>query len=1422
MKKGIFKTIKAFALGAAALALASCGNLFDDSDSSGNVLASGEKTAVTFNFAAPSRTALPSVTLSSYTYTITATDSNSKTTTLATKQSLTNDTLTASIDAGTYTFTATAYSGDTAVLTGTSSETTISSSNTSVSITLKALAGGSGTVAVTLKIAESLGVGSVKAGLHDSVVSTSSTTDSELPLDITTNSGYTTVTYSNTSVASGTSKFVIFFIYDSSNKLIMPYAESVYVVSGLTSSSEYTINGETFVATVTLQKNGNDWADSGAAVTLVNASNSTDTITLTAASGTATYTGNATAGSTYTVYVNGKATEKTISETSASATVNIVALSLFPENGETAAYADTYLEIEFDSAPTINRASEGTVKIFTSGGTLVDTINPAAETLYGYGSGGNSGRGSINAQYQLIQVVDTNKVRIIPHHNTSTGLTLLSNSTSYYVLVDDGLISGKTGGEDFEGITDSSTWTFTTGAAPAASNNTLTVGTDKEFVTVQGALSYLMANSSTGDWEIKIDSGTYYERLFYSGKANIVLSGQGSATYGSDVVIQWANQDGGKGTTLWNYGSRGRNVFYFAGGDLVIENLSIVNTATRKTNSYGEYDSTSGSDLASNNNQAETLMFDSKGTVAAYNCTFTSKQDTLYLSPSGGKAWFYGCKISGDVDFIWGLSDVALFEKCDIVSLYDSDKSSNHVSYVVASHLATSSAPYGKGFVVYNSTITNQDGETTYLARSPWGTDGNVAQVAIVNTAVTGGLGADSTYWSGNHVGGTDESILGWKSYGITVDGTALTDSTYGMTESMYTAEFAGRRNIINRVYNGSAFEKDSTSNWDVDTLISERGWNVDEDSSKETLSGESETTSVTYDFSTTEPTTISDLTCSNIGWNNSAYASGNSGASIKFAVTDACKVTVYYCYKASGTITAGSQSSTSFSTSSNSTSTIENTEYEVTSAGTVTIAYTGTTYLTKIVVTYTSSSSSSDDDDDDTTNCISLSDTPTGYAGYGYTTSPYYTGSNTITINASDTSAASTLQTYAKKGNYVIYINGMIDMTYSSTYGGSMLPTSWDNDNAALGKFIEAQYSSSTMSSVKSAYTSWSAWRQAYAAACTTSTNYDSKTAASASTIDRYQYQLVTAWKKQIQIVVASNTTIIGLTSESGIKGGTISISGVSNVVLRNLHLQDAFDPFPHHEKNDGWNAEYDCITVQGENSYIWIDHCTFEDTISVGWTNFAGVKTGDSTASVIAYPCNSSGKATTDGYEMWQTYDGLCDIKGKSTNITVSYCVFRNHDKTMLIGSSDSEKLNSVAITADDRTITLHHNYFYGCVQRLPMARLSYIHNYNNYYGVNSSNGYDQKAAVNARYGVYINSEYNYFDSGMKYSYNSSDSTANLYYANDYTASGVKTSLSDLTSSTSAPVFTVPYSYTPDAASTLPSDLETNAGAGVWTVKQ
>jgi pectate lyase len=59
-----------------------------------------------------------------------------------------------------------------------------------------------------------------------------------------------------------------------------------------------------------------------------------------------------------------------------------------------------------------------------------------------------------------------------------------------------------------------------------------------------------------------------------------------------------------------------------------------------------------------------------------------------------------------------------------------------------------------------------------------------------------------------------------------------------------------------------------------------------------------------------------------------------------------------------------------------------------------------------------------------------------------------------------------------------------------------------------------------------------------------------------------------------------------------------------------------------------------------------VWVDHCTFESR----------------------YP------PTTRIFErIFETNDGLLDITLASDLVTVSWCRFARHDKTMLIGGSD-----------------------------------------------------------------------------------------------------------------------------------------------------
>lgn len=405
----------------------------------------------------------------------------------------------------------------------------------------------------------------------------------------------------------------------------------------------------------------------------------------------------------------------------------------------------------------------------------------------------------------------------------------------------------------------------------------------------------------------------------------------------------------------------------------------------------------------------------------------------------------------------------------------------------------------------------------------------------------------------------------------------------------------------------------------------------------------------------------------------------------------------------------------------------------------------------------------------------IRASDIPSGYASTGVSTSGFggY-GGTVVTVSSKEK-----LVEYAKKsGKYVIYIDGMIDMS------GGMLPDEGGGSTTALDEFVKNN----------SEFETYEAFKTAYAGACSAETD-DSSSSSPESTYGSVLWTLNKEYKKVIQLNLTSDKTLIGLGTGSGIKGGTVSIADASNIALRNLTIQDAYDPFPHHESRDGFNAQHDAIGIQGTCSNIWIDHCTLKDTLYAG------------TVSI------SAGKS-----EKWQTYDGLCDMKGDVKNITVSNCKFMEHDKTMLVGSSDTDGSN------ETRTLTLSGNYFYNCGQRLPMARNVKAHIYNNYYDnyydAESSPHYKQQYAVGCRAGSLIIAENNYFGSGIYYSFKDSDDSAGTLYSSGNTDNSQQ-KCNTTTISSSKP-FEIPYTYTVVSASEAKTVAEKFAGAGTCSVIQ
>ncbi len=451
------------------------------------------------------------------------------------------------------------------------------------------------------------------------------------------------------------------------------------------------------------------------------------------------------------------------------------------------------------------------------------------------------------------------------------------------------------------------------------------------YNTIKDAFAAIPTSGDTSTYTIRLQKGTYKEvGLSYNGSATIRIIGNTDAKYGSDVIIE------GRGSNMT--AMRARELMEIQGtGNIILENLSLVSDYSRSEGGA----------------QAEVLGTDTKGNTVAYNCSFKSHQDTVRTA---GKAWFYGCYVEGDTDFIWmeAAGSVALYENCEIVSVYD-QYANTHVSYVAAPRM-TISSKVGKGLVFFNSTVRESDeakanNQQTYLARTPW-TSGYYNQVAYINTNCSD---IEANPWSGNMIP-TDyaQTIIGWKIDGATAESLGLSNKDYILGTDVTNSEYNGRRSILNRIYNTGKqkYEKDATNYWDIDALIVELGYAVDEDNSKAVLDGEVETTPVVYTF---DGTTDYSSICSGFAQeNNKPHYVGQNGSTITIPVTGKCYVEVYGYYAGTVETKADTQGSAIMFFNNGSTNTQIEQDYIVydATAKEVVITAKATTYITKVVVT--------------------------------------------------------------------------------------------------------------------------------------------------------------------------------------------------------------------------------------------------------------------------------------------------------------------------------------------------------------------------------------------------------------------------------------------------------------------------------------
>ncbi|MEW9871792.1 polysaccharide lyase family 1 protein [Arthrobacter sp. HS15c] len=209
----------------------------------------------------------------------------------------------------------------------------------------------------------------------------------------------------------------------------------------------------------------------------------------------------------------------------------------------------------------------------------------------------------------------------------------------------------------------------------------------------------------------------------------------------------------------------------------------------------------------------------------------------------------------------------------------------------------------------------------------------------------------------------------------------------------------------------------------------------------------------------------------------------------------------------------------------------------------------------------------------------------------------------------------------------------------------------------------------------------------------------------------------------KSIRWDIPSNTTIVGATTDSSISGAALRVNGAANVIVRNLTVRDAADCFPAWDPTDGaegnWNSEYDLLQVINQATHVWIDHNEFTDA-----------------------PNLDSSQPLYFG-RPYQVHDGAVDVTNGSDLVTMSFNRFADHDKLLLIGSTDSPTRGDPG----KLRVTIHHNVFENVGQRAPRVRFGQVDVYNNHFKVTENSTVPYAYTLGAGFDSHVYAEANAF---------------------------------------------------------------------------
>jgi len=239
-------------------------------------------------------------------------------------------------------------------------------------------------------------------------------------------------------------------------------------------------------------------------------------------------------------------------------------------------------------------------------------------------------------------------------------------------------------------------------------------------------------------------------------------------------------------------------------------------------------------------------------------------------------------------------------------------------------------------------------------------------------------------------------------------------------------------------------------------------------------------------------------------------------------------------------------------------------------------------------------------------------------------------------------------------------------------------------------------------------------------------------------------------------EVSVASNKTIIGVGSGSGLTGIGLKVKNGFNVIIRNMNIS----------KVTASSGDGDSIHIE-KSDHIWVDHNNlFSD--------------------------RNNGK---------DFYDGQVDITHAGDFVTVSWNTIHDHFKNSLVGHSDS---NASEDTGHLR-VTYRHNSFTNFDSRTPSLRFGTGHVYNNIF-TNGSTG------VHSRENAQMLVQNNVFRSVGTPIETTGDSPVDGFVNQSGNDFGGGTNKITRTGTFTSP----PYSFSLDATSTVAATVANGAGTG------